>query len=63
MKSLMSVDETAEMLGIAKATVYKYVSERRIPFVKIGARVLFERTAMTQWIRQRSVSSESMEVE
>jgi excisionase family DNA binding protein len=51
---LLSIQEVAEALNIAKITVYKMVSAKRIPFVKLGSRVLFEPEKIGAWIEQRS---------
>ena len=38
---LLSVAETAERLNISVHTLRKHVEHRRLPFVRIGGRVLF----------------------
>ena len=52
---LLSIQECAEALNIAKITLYKLVSAKRIPFVKLGSRVLFEPEKIAGWIEERSV--------
>ena len=42
MEKYRTVDEVAEILGISKKTVYKYTSNKTIPYIKIGSRVLFD---------------------
>ena len=49
-KRLLSVRETAEMLGISIHTLYSWVSQRRIPFVKLGRRTEFDIKDLDDWI-------------
>jgi excisionase family DNA binding protein len=52
----MSVDEIAELLGLAKGTVYHLVSEERIPCVRLSARCLrFRLSEVMEWIEKKSI--------
>jgi excisionase family DNA binding protein len=48
---LMDVPEAAEYLRIAPKTLYGLVSQRRIPFRKVGRRVLFLESELLEWTR------------
>jgi len=39
--------------GTKKSTVYKWVHENRIPYYKIGRRVMFNRDEINDWIESR----------
>lgn len=52
----MTVEEIAFVLRVPKSTIYKWVYERRIPYVKIGKRLLFEYTKIMEWIEKHTVS-------
>lgn len=54
-KRFLDVNETSEYLGLAESTIYAMVSERRIPFTKIGRRTKFDRDKLDRWIREHSV--------
>lgn len=41
-KRLLTVPEVAEYLGFGKQTIYNMISERKIPFVKLGKSVRFD---------------------
>jgi len=56
MNKLLSVQETAESLRLAKITVYKMVSAKQIPFMKIGRRVLFDPSQLKEWLDDKTVS-------
>lgn len=49
-ESLLTTDDIAELLGVPKRYVYRLVADRRIPFVKWGHYVRFERPAINEWI-------------
>jgi len=46
----MDVPALAEYIHLAKSTVYKMVSNKTIPFSKIGSRTLFDRVQIDQWV-------------
>ena len=46
----MDVPALAEYIHLAKSTVYKMVSNKTIPFSKIGPRTLFDRVQIDQWV-------------
>ncbi|MBI4444319.1 MAG: helix-turn-helix domain-containing protein [Acidobacteria bacterium] len=47
---LMTIDQAARYLSIAKPTLYHWVSDRRIPFVKMGRLVRFRRCDLDRFI-------------
>ena len=68
MDKLPSVDEAAAALGLSVATVRKYTYLRKLPFVKLGGRLLFRPDHLQQlierntrlpmaWTEARSVST------
>jgi excisionase family DNA binding protein len=46
----LNADEVADYVKIAKGTIYNYVNVGRIPFVKVGARVLFCKEEIDRWL-------------
>ena len=56
-KHMMTVKQIAEYLNISVSTVYGMVSARRIPFLKIGSRVLFDLGAVKRWISKNSYNA------
>jgi len=45
----IDVNEAAVLLGIRPSTVRKYVLEKRIPYYKIGSRVVFDSEELLNW--------------
>ena len=55
----MNVNQVAAYLGLSAKTVYQYVSDRRIPFVKIPSsnQVRFNRKRIDEWMEQGQFST------
>ncbi|MFC1764903.1 helix-turn-helix domain-containing protein [Planctomycetota bacterium] len=47
----LSVDEIAEYLGIKRDTVYKWISQDRMPAHKVGRLWKFKAKEVDQWVR------------
>ncbi len=54
-RSLMNIKEAAGYLGLSPHTLYTMVSQRRIPYVKVGRLVKFDETMLQAWIKQHTV--------
>ena len=52
---LLSVEETADYLGLSKYTVYTWVSQGRIPYTKIGRLTKFRKEDLDQLITANTV--------
>ena len=55
LKRFLSIEETAEYTGLSVNTLYKMVSHRRIPFVKMGRLTKFDVELLDAWIKQNTV--------
>lgn len=54
-KRLISVAECSEIIGITVGTLYQWVSQRRIPFVKVGRLTKFDLKDIDEWIESNKV--------
>ncbi len=45
-----SIDEASKFLDISKGTLYQFTSARKIPFHKVGKKLLFFRHELIAWI-------------
>lgn len=52
---LLDMDQTAAFLGIAKATLYTMVSQRRVPYIKVGSLTKFDKAHLDRWIEKHTV--------
>lgn len=56
---LMTVEELAAYLNLKPGTIYNRVSQRTIPFEKVGRSVRFRRSTIDEWIKSNPVAEES----
>jgi excisionase family DNA binding protein len=56
MENLIGPEEASKALGIELATVYTWVTRRKIPFIKVGGALRFRPSALQEWLRQREYS-------
>ena len=54
-------EAAAKILGIKTITVYKWVSERKIPFIKVGVALRFRPLALQAWLKEREYTPERSE--
>ena len=52
MKRLVDIAELSRILSIPTGSLYNLVSQRRIPFVKIGHRLRFDIEDISRWVEQ-----------
>jgi len=55
-KDVMTLREASKYLGVSPDTLYKYLSERRIPAFKLGNRWRFKKDLLDRWIEKASES-------
>lgn len=54
--TLLTVPEVADLMAVGTAYVYRLVSERRIPFLKLGHHVRFDPAELEAWLDQARVA-------
>ena len=52
---LLTAAEVSEILRVPRSTVYELARERRIPFLKVGRRTLFDPELLREWIARQNV--------
>ena len=52
---LLTAAEVAEILRVPRSTVYELARARRIPFLKVGRRTLFDSELLREWIARQNV--------
>jgi excisionase family DNA binding protein len=58
-REVMNIRQASQYLGVSPDTLYKYVTEERIPAFKLGNRWKFKKTILDQWMEQKSTMSNS----
>ena len=55
-KRLLNADELSQMIGMRRDTIYRWVSQRRIPYVRIGRSTKFDIETINEWIKESAVA-------
>lgn len=59
-KDVLTLEEAAKFMGIARSSLYKMTHEQTIPFYKPnGKMIFFEKSDLLAWVRKNHVSSEA----
>ncbi len=51
----LTLNELRDYIKMSKSTIYKWCSNRQIPYVKTGKVLLFKKEAIDQWLEQFDV--------
>ena len=57
-REVMNIRQASHYLGVSPDTLYKYVSEERIPAFKLGNRWKFKKSILDTWMENQSLNSE-----
>lgn len=52
-KRLINIHELSELLGICVNTIYSWVSEKKIPYTKMGRLLRFDSEKINRWIDEQ----------
>ncbi len=58
MREVMDIREASQYLGVSRETLYKYISEERLPAFKLGNRWKFKKTVLDRWMEKQSTRHE-----
>ena len=59
-KDVLTLEEAAKFMGIARSSLYKMTHEQTIPFYKPnGKMIFFEKSDLLAWVRKNRVSFEA----
>lgn len=56
-REVMNIRQASQYLGVSPDTLYKYVSEDRIPAFKLGNRWKFKKSLLDSWMESQSLNS------
>jgi len=54
-RKLLGINEVTEYTGLKTSTVYSWVHQRKIPYIKMGRLVKFDPKEIDLWIQKNSV--------
>ncbi len=53
-KQFLDVNGISKMLKVSKTTIYSWTHSRKIPFTRVGSRLLFNVNKILQWLDDNS---------
>ncbi len=56
-REVMNIRQASQYLGVSPDTLYKYVSEEKIPAFKLGNRWKFKKSILDTWMENKSLNS------
>lgn len=60
----LSIEKVSEFLQIPIATLYDYTHKKKIPFSKVGRKLLFSKKELLEWMKSnRKRTKQEMEIE
>ncbi len=54
-KRYLGMDECSQYIGITKGTLYVWVYQKKIPYLKVGKLVKFDFREIDKWLRDRQI--------
>ena len=57
-RTLLDINETARYLHISTSTIYRWVHQKKIKYVKIGSRVRFRQIDIEEFINSNRINIE-----
>ncbi len=57
-REVMNIRQASQYLGVSPDTLYKYVSEEKIPAFKLGNRWKFKKSILDTWMENKSLNTE-----
>ena len=54
--NLISVEELAVFFGLAPQTIRNWVARRKIPYIQIGRRNVFQKRSVQEWLNKKEKS-------
>lgn len=57
MQELLNIAETAQLLRCSRGSIYKRISRRQIPHIRIGRTILFRRQTLEKFLAAHTVEA------
>ncbi len=59
---MLDIHQLSEELKISESGIYQWVSQRKIPFVKIGRLVRFDSEEIQKWLKGKKVEPKAFDL-
>lgn len=57
LQGLLTAPQLVPLLGMSRTTIYQYVADGRIPYIRIGTMIRFDPHAIAAWLREHAVAA------
>lgn len=54
-RRFIGIEDLSKYLGLTKGTLYVWVCQRRIPYLKIGKLLKFDIIEIDQWLKEKRI--------
>ena len=61
-KQLLDTKQAAQFLGISRNTLYEWIIQKKIPYVKVGRLVKFRREHLEKWLEKKLQKEEDFDI-
>ena len=55
--NLINLETVSEILGVAPKTIHNWVYLRRLPYIKVGRKVMFCSKSLVAWLNHKEIKS------
>ncbi|MBN1353806.1 MAG: helix-turn-helix domain-containing protein [Candidatus Omnitrophica bacterium] len=59
-QKLLNIEELSVFLGIKKSTLYTWIHEKRIEYIKVGRLVKFDKHKINAWLEKHTHKEKSI---
>lgn len=56
---MLNIHELAKELNLSESGLYQMVSQRKIPFLKIGRSIRFDSSEIQKWLENKKVGTQN----
>ena len=53
--NLINLETVSEILGVAPKTIHNWVYLRKVPYVKVGQKVMFRPKSLESWLNRKEI--------
>ena len=55
MEKLLDISEVSDTIGVQINTLYSWIHQKKIPYIKIGRLVKFKPSDIDEWLKENSI--------
>ena len=55
--NLINLETVSEVLGVAPKTIHNWVYLRKLPYIKVGRKVMFRPKSLENWLNRKEIKS------